>query len=93
MNARTLTVGAGLAILLANFATPAAATRNDCNAPSPGATEATPDGSTTDTLTDKLATCGSVLVPPPLGDSGIIEPTPPVNDDINLHPHAPAVRP
>lgn len=100
MNARTLSIGAGLAIVLATLASPAVATQNDCDAERPKAeqpgaatTETAPGDKSADTLTDKLATCGSVLNPPPLGDADIVEPTPPVDDDINVHPDAPAARP
>lgn len=97
------TIGAGLVLVAAIFATPvsAAGVQDDCRLTPPPDT--TPDSTmsdnvpdstiTTDTLTDRLATCGSVLDPPALGDSDIVEPTPPVGDDINIHPDAPATRP
>lgn len=102
MKTRTLGIGAGLALALAALVSPAsaAATQNDCyaqrpQAEMPGSTtrDNAPGEATTDTLTEKLATCGSVLNPPPLGDTDIVEPTPPVGDDINIHPDAPAAHP
>lgn len=102
MKTRNFSIGAGLALVLAALVSPAsaAATQNDCDARRPQAQlpgSATPDiapgEEAEDTLTDKLATCGSVLNPPPLGDTDILEPTPPVGDDINIHPDGPAVRP
>lgn len=103
MKTRTLSIGAGLVLVAVTLATPAlaAGVQDDCRlTPPPTITPDTtmsdtvPDGSTaTDTLTDRLATCGSVLDPPAVGDPDIVEPTPPVGDDMNLHPDAPSVRP
>jgi hypothetical protein len=97
------TIGAGLVLVAVTLATPAfgAGVQDDCRlTPPPDTTPDTtmsdnvPDSAlTADTLTDRLATCGSVLDPPAVGDPDIVEPTPPVGDDINIHPDAPAVRP
>lgn len=103
MNVRILNIGAGLVLVAATFATPAfaAGVQDDCRLTPPPDT--TPDSTmsdnvpdstaSTDTLTDRLATCGSVLDPPAIGDPDIVEPTPPVGDDMNIHPDAPSVRP
>ena len=94
MNTRTLGIAAGATLVVATLISPAsaAATRNGCDAARPQAelpgTDTAPGDATTDTLTEKLATCGSVLNPPPLGDVDIVEPTPPVGDDIDIHPDA-----
>jgi len=103
MKTRTLNIGAGLVFALTSLAIPAfaAGVQDDCRLTPPPTT--TPDSTmsdnvpdstiTTDTLTDRLATCGSVLDPPPVGDPDIVEPTPPIGDDMNIKPNAPAVRP
>jgi hypothetical protein len=101
MKTRTLSIGAGVALAATALVSPApaAATQGDCDVKRPQAempgstTEAPPNEATGDSLTEKLATCGSVLNPPPVGDIDIVEPTPPVGDDINIHPDAPAARP
>ena len=76
MRERILGIGAGLALALAGLVAPAsaAATQNECDAARPQAelpgsstTEAAPDTANDATLTEKLATCGSVLNPLPLG--------------------------
>lgn len=104
MKTRTLNIGAGLLFAVGAFVTPAfsAGVQDDCRlTPPPDTTpdstmsDNVPDSSTTttDTLTDRLATCGSVLDPPAVGDPDIVEPTPPVGDDMNLQPDAPSARP
>jgi hypothetical protein len=103
MKMRTFDIRAGLILVAATLATPvfAAGVQDDCRlTPPPDTTPDTtmsdnvPDSVTgTDTLTDRLATCGSVLDPPAVGDADIVEPTPPVGDDMNIHPDAPSVRP
>jgi hypothetical protein len=103
MKTRTLNIGAGLVFIAATLATPAfaAGVQDDCRLTPPPDT--TPDSTmsdnvpdstiTKDTLTDRLATCGSVLDPPAVGDPDIVEPTPPIGDDMNIHPNPPATRP
>jgi hypothetical protein len=101
MKTRTLNIGAGLLFAAAAFITPAfpAGVQDDCRLTPPPDT--TPDStmsdnvpdSTSNTLTDRLTTCGSVLDPPAVGDPDIVEPTPSVGDDMNLHPDAPSARP
>jgi hypothetical protein len=96
-------IGAGLVLVVATLATPAwgAGVQDDCRLTPPPDT--TPDSTmsdnvpdsttTTDSLTDRLTTCGSVLDPPAVGDPDIVEPTPPIDDDMNIHPDAPGARP
>lgn len=96
-------IAAGLVLVAATMAMPASAAgvQDDCRVTPPPDTSpdtAMSDNSSDstaseDTLTDKLATCGSVLDPPPVGDADIVEPTPPIDDDMNIHPNAPGVRP
>jgi len=103
MKMRILDIRAGLVLVAVTFATPAfaAGVQDDCRlTPPPDTTPDTtmsdnmPDSTTTtDTLTERLATCGSVLDPPPVGDADIVEPAPPIGDDMNIHPDAPGVRP
>jgi hypothetical protein len=103
MKTRTLNIGARLLFAAATLVTPAlaAGVQDDCRlTPPPDTTpdstmsDTMPDSSTTtNTLTDRLTTCGSVLDPPAVGDPDIVEPTPPVGDDMNLHPDAPSARP
>lgn len=94
MKTRILCIGASFALALAVMASLAAAAENDCNADRsaaevPGSATDVPGTGTSDTLTEKLATCGSVLTPPPLGDTDIIEPAPPVGEDMNINPDSP----
>lgn len=102
MKTRILNIGAG--VLFAGIvASPAfaAGVQDDCRlTPPPDTTPDTtmsdnvPDSSTTtDTLSERLTTCGSVLNPPAVGDPDIVEPTPPTGDDMNIHPNAPGARP
>jgi hypothetical protein len=104
MKTQTLTLGTGLLFAAAILVTPAfaAGVQDDCRlTPPPDTTpdstmsDNVPDSSTatTNSLTDRLTTCGSVLDPPSVGDPDIVEPAPPVGDDMNLHPDAPEVRP
>ena len=103
MKTRNRNIGAGLLFAAATFASPAfaAGVQDDCRltpppdtAPDTTMSDNVPDSSTaTDTLTERLTTCGSVLDPPAVGDPDIVEPTPPIGDDMNLHPDAPGARP
>lgn len=84
-------------LILAAMALPAAASAiEDCRAPRPDAdvpgsatTESAPDDLASQSLSRKLATCGSVLDPPPVGDPDIIEPAPRIGDPMNIHPRVP----
>lgn len=103
MKNRALGIGAGLVLVATVLAMPASAAgvQDDCRLTPPPDTspdttmsDNVPDSTgSTDTLTDRLATCGSVLDPPKVGDPDIVEPTPPIGDDMNIHPDAPSVRP
>lgn len=99
MKKPNLVLGVGLLIATAGVAMAGnATTRDDCRA-NPPAVEPDkpakiPSDATRDTLSERLATCGSVIDPPAVGDADIVEPTPPVDDPINIHPTPPdAVRP
>ena len=103
MKMRILDIQAGVILVAMALGTPAfaAGVQDDCRlTPPPDTTPDTtmsdnvPDSTAaTDTLTERLATCGSVLDPPAVGDPDIVEPAPPVGDDMNIHPDAPSVRP
>jgi hypothetical protein len=103
MKAAILSAGAGLVFAAASLAVPASAAgvQDDCRltpppdtAPDTTMSDNVPGSTaTTDTLGDRLTTCGSVLDPPAVGDRDIVEPSPPVGDDMNLHPEAPSSRP
>ena len=103
MKTRTLNIGAGLFLVAATLVTPAfaAGVQDDCRlTPPPDTTpdstmsDSAPDSTiTTDTLTDRLATCGSVLDPPEVGDPDIVEPAPRIGDDMNINPDPPPARP
>jgi hypothetical protein len=74
---------------------PAGAAGTDCRVQPPadaGTAHGDAPKDTSDHLSDKLATCGSVINPPPVGDREIVEPAPSVGDPINLHPTAPDTR-
>jgi len=99
MTHRLITHTAAAAMLFAGTASPLLAAQSpDCTAPEPSietpdATaqqqpEAAPDG-TELTLSQRLATCGSVLDPPALGDPDIVEPAPRIGDPMNINPRAP----
>ena len=44
-----------------------------------------------DMLTNQLATCGSVLAPPPVGDPDVVQPAPAIDDPMAIHPANPAL--
>ena len=84
-------------LVLAALALPAAASAiEDCRAPLPDAdvpgsatTESAPDDLASQSLSRRLAACGSVLEPPPVGDPDIIEPAPRIGDPMTIHPRVP----
>jgi hypothetical protein len=45
-----------------------------------------------DSLSDQLATCGSVLNPPPIGDSDVVQPAPAIDDPMAIHPRDPQLK-
>lgn len=70
----------------------AATSHPDCDVSPPMADEKAADvagSKSVPTLTQRLATCGSVLDPPAVGDPDIVEPTPKTRDPINIHPETP----
>lgn len=100
MSRKLIAVTLGLAISAALFVSSAAGAQTpvpqDCNAtppdiqsPSGGATDAEPEGAARDSLTDQLATCGSVLNPPPVGDGDVVQPAPAIDDPMAIHPSDP----
>lgn len=99
MNTRLLIFGAGTALVLATSIVPtlAATVGDDCSFLPPPVERPDvvkrPGDVPADALTQRLTTCGSVINPPAVGDPDIVTPTPPVDDDINVHPDAPSVRP
>lgn len=96
---RPVILSIGLAMSLAaatSYAAPAKPAV-DCDAlppqaevPGSATTDQAPNAATDDTLTERLATCGSVLDPPAIGDREMVEPAPSIGRDMNLHPNAPA---
>lgn len=103
MSHRFTRLAAGALFLFSGAAGPllAAQPSEDCAAPQPSIK--TPGATVTDTpapdrgdltLSQRLATCGSVLDPPAVGDPDIVEPAPRIGDPMNIHPGAPdPVRP
>lgn len=45
-----------------------------------------------DSLSDQLATCGSVLNPPPMGDTDVLRPAPAIDDPLAIHPQDPQLK-
>ena len=45
-----------------------------------------------DSLSDQLATCGSVLNPPAVGDTDVIQPAPDIDDPLAIHPQDPRLK-
>lgn len=71
----------------------------DCNAArppvaSPGleSGDAKPGVVPRDSLSEKLATCGSVLNPPAVGDRDIVQPAPAIDDPLAIHPRDPQLK-
>lgn len=98
MTYRFITVAASALFVVSGAASPllAAQPTEDCAAP--GSSIRTPGATATDTpapdrgdltLSERLATCGSVLDPPAVGDPDIVEPAPGIGDPMNIHPSAP----
>lgn len=90
MAAALLTVGgSAYPIIAAQPADPCAAPRVTTEAPGDGAKQDASPDTTDHNLSQRLATCGSVLEPPPVGDPDIVEPAPRVGDPMNIHPRTP----
>lgn len=90
---RTRAIPAAILALAVAGLSPAAsfaASQGDCEVQHPSARTDEGKSNTVppagQTLSRKLATCGSVLDPPAVGDPNIVEPTPKTDDPINLHP-------
>lgn len=93
---RYVSLVAGLAMAVPTLGLAASVTDDNCRAERPdievpgsgSAENAIPD-STRESLSKRLATCGSVLDPPPVGDPDLVEPAPRIGDPMNIHPEAP----
>lgn len=71
----------------------------DCNAvrppvvgPDTGANDTQPGVVPHDSLSDQLATCGSVLNPPTVGDPDVVLPAPDIDDPLAIHPQDPQLK-
>jgi hypothetical protein len=103
MRHRFTKLTAGALLIFAGAASPvlAAQPTDDCAAPNPSietpgatVTEEPAPGRADLTLSRRLATCGSVLDPPAVGDPDIVEPAPRIGDPMNINPTPPeAIRP
>ena len=84
-----LTGAATAAVLFAGTTAYAQSDPTDCKAERPpadsraDALQAQPGES----LSDELATCGSVLDPPPVGDPDVVQPAPSVDDPMVIQPN------
>ncbi|MBX9456284.1 MAG: hypothetical protein KL863_09825 [Rhizobium sp.] len=86
----TLTVTAASHAFAASPAVDCDTLPPQADVPGSATTDQAPNQATDDTLTERLATCGSVLDPPAIGDRDMVEPAPRIGRDMNLHPQAPA---
>jgi len=71
----------------------------DCNAvrppvvgPNADPGDAQPGIVPRDSLSDQLASCGSVLNPPPVGDTDVIQAAPDIDDPLAIHPQDPQLK-
>lgn len=71
----------------------------DCNAVRPPVAgpdtdpgDAQPGAVPQDSLSDQLATCGSVLNPPAVGDADVVRPAPDIDDPLAIHPQDPQLK-
>ena len=93
-----------IAIAIATFLTGTASyaqtvDSGDCNAvrppvvaPDTNSGDAKPDVVPRDSLSDQLATCGSVLNPPGVGDPDVVQPAPEIDDPMAIHPQDPQLK-
>ena len=97
---RTLPIAAAIFMLFAGTSFYAqTADAGDCNAARPPVVDshkdsgdALPGTAPQDSLTDQLATCGSVLNPPAIGDTDVIQPAPAIDDPMAIHPQDPQLK-
>ena len=97
---RTIPVALALVTFLAATASHAQTVDSgDCNAvrppvagPDTDSGDAQPGAVPHDSLSDKLATCGSVFNPPAVGDPDIVQPAPDIDDPLAIHPQNPQLK-
>ena len=82
-----------LALSAPASASSASPREQDCRAPNTPsgnpAADAAGDSMPRETLSDRLTTCGSVFLPPKVGDPDMIESPPKTNDPIDIRPDSP----
>ena len=83
-----LTGAATVAVFFAGVVAHAQSDPTDCKAERPPANsqEDALETEPGESLSDELATCGSVLDPPPVGDPDVVQPAPQVDDPIVIQP-------
>lgn len=97
---RMISIAAAVVTVLAGAAAHAQTVDpGDCNAVTPPAVgpemdsgDAQPDVIPHDSLSDQLATCGSVLNPPAVGDPDVVLPAPAIDDPLTIHPQDPQLK-
>lgn len=97
---RTIPIALAIATFLAGTASHAqTADPGDCNAvrppvagPDMDSGDAQPGVIPHDSLSDQLATCGSVLNPPAVGDADVVRPAPAIDDPLAIHPQDPQLK-
>jgi hypothetical protein len=102
MHSKTRTIPIAAAAIVTVFAGTAAYAQSldpDCNAARPPAVGPGMDSGDTqpgvvprDSLSDQLATCGSVLNPPAVGDPDVVQPAPAIDDPMTIHPQNPQLK-
>ncbi|UVC10466.1 hypothetical protein IHQ71_07650 [Rhizobium sp. TH2] len=97
---RTIPIAVVIAALFAGTASYAQTVNSsDCDAAMPPLTGLDKDSGDAqagivphDSLSDQLATCGSVLNPPAIGDTDFIQPAPAIDDPMAIHPRDPQLK-
>jgi hypothetical protein len=97
---RTLPIAVAIFTLFAGTASYAQTANPDaCNAERPSVNgpdmdpgDAQPGVVPHDSLSDQLATCGSVLNPPVIGDADVVQPAPAIDDPMAIHPQDPQLK-
>jgi hypothetical protein len=95
----TIAAAAIIALLGGTASHAQTADPGDCNAAKPPvegsdkhAGKAQNDAAPHDSLSDQLATCGSVLNPPAVGDGDVVQPAPAIDDPLAIHPQDPQLK-
>jgi hypothetical protein len=90
---------AAILTLFAGAAAYAQTVDPDCKAARPPAVgsdmdsgDAQPGTIPHESLSDQLATCGSVLNPPAIGDPDVVQPAPAIDDPMTIHPRDPQLK-